>query len=132
MRIKRETDYAIRCVVHLVRRPGEVASIEEISKGILVPKKFLAKILQKLAGAGIVKSHRGAKGGFELARDPALINFLDIMEAIQPVEMNICAMDDRLCSLSNACAVHPVWVEVREEVRAILAIRNFARFRAGP
>lgn len=129
MRIKRETDYAIRCVTYLAARRGQIAVIEEISKNALVPGKFLAKILQKLARAGIVKSHRGVKGGFELAREPALINFLEITEAIQPVEMNACVLDDRACALSGTCAVHPVWIEVRKEVRKILARRNFAHIR---
>ncbi|MDA8087776.1 MAG: Rrf2 family transcriptional regulator [Nitrospiraceae bacterium] len=131
MRIKREADYAIRCVSHLVQRPGEIAAIEDISKGVRVPKDFVAKIMQKLSRAGIVKSHRGVRGGFELARAPALISFLDIIEAVQPVEMNICAIDDRRCSLSNSCAIHPAWVEIREEVRGILAGRNFARLKPG-
>lgn len=125
MRITRETDYAIRCVNYLARR-GETATIEEIAKGILVTRDFAAKILQKLARAGIVKSHRGIKGGFRAAKDPALISFLDVIEAIQPVEMNICAIDENACSLSNSCSIHPVWVEIREEVRRILSEKNFA------
>ncbi len=128
MQITRETDYAIRCIYRLAQRPGEIAVIDEISKSTRVPKNFLAKILQKLAKAGIVKSHRGVKGGFELAKKSALINFLDIIEAIQgPVAMNICALGERLCPLSSACAIHPVWVEVREQVRNVLAKRNFAQ-----
>ncbi len=129
MRIKRETDYAIRCVNYLAMRHGQIAVIGDISKNAFVPRKFLAKILQKLARAGIVTSHRGVKGGFELARGPSLINFLEVIEAIQPVEMNVCALDDRLCALSDTCAVHPVWIEVREEVRRVLAKRNFAHIK---
>ena len=124
MRIKRETDYAIRCVNYLARK-GEIAVIGEISEGTLVTKDFAAKVLQKLARAGIVRSRRGIKGGFELAKDPALISFLDIIEAIQPVGMNICAIDEGACSLSNSCAIHPVWMEIREEIRGILSKRNF-------
>ncbi len=131
MHVTRETDYAIRCVCYLAQRPKEVVPVEDISAGTSVPRDFMAKILQKLARALIVRSRRGVNGGFELARSPSAISFLDVIEAIQgPVSMNVCAMDKKLCSRSNSCAVHPVWMEVREQVNRLLARKNFARFRA--
>ncbi|MDA8089283.1 MAG: Rrf2 family transcriptional regulator [Nitrospiraceae bacterium] len=131
VQITRETDYAIRCVCHLAQRPGEIVAIEEISRATSAPKDFIAKILQKLASASIVKSHRGVNGGFELAKKPALISFLCVVEAVQgPVAMNICAIDKRLCSRSDSCIVHPVWVDVREQVRKILAKNNFAKLKS--
>jgi Rrf2 family protein len=94
------------------------------------PKSFLAKILQKLARASIVKSYRGVKGGFELARPPEEINLLEVIEAVQgPVAMNICALDEALCGFSSTCAIHPVWVDIRKEVERILRSKNFADFR---
>lgn len=114
MQITRQTDYAIRCVLYLAEHPDEVKVVDEIAKAKSVPKVFLAKILQKLSKAGIVRSYRGVKGGFELARRPKQISLLDIIEAIEgPVAMNICAIDRRLCNMSNSCSVHPVWVKLR-------------------
>ncbi|MDA8087806.1 MAG: Rrf2 family transcriptional regulator [Nitrospiraceae bacterium] len=129
MQITRETDYAIRCVCYLAQRPAEIVPVEEISNGTAVPRDFMAKILQKLGRASIVRSHRGANGGFELARRPSVISFLDVIEAVQgPVAMNICALDKRLCSRSDSCIVHPVWIDVREQVRKVLAKNSFAKF----
>ncbi len=129
MHITRETDYAIRCVCYLAQRPKEIVQVDEISKGTSVPRDFMAKILQKLARAVIVRSHRGANGGFELARSPSAISFLDVIEAVQgPVSMNVCALDRKLCSRGGSCTVHPVWVEVRGQVRKILAKNNFAGY----
>ncbi len=114
MQITRQTDYAIRCVLYLAEHPDEVKVVDEIAKAKSIPKVFLAKILQKLSKAGIVRSYRGVKGGFELARRPKQISLLDIIEAIEgPVAMNICAIDRRLCNMSNSCLVHPVWVKLR-------------------
>lgn len=128
MQITRETDYAIRSIYYLAERFGKTASISQISENTSVPVDFLAKILQKLAKTGIVKSHRGVKGGFGLAKQPSQITFLDAMEAIEgPVAMNVCALDQKLCSLSSSCVIHPVWIEVRKEVRKLLASRNFAQ-----
>src|SRR5512143_2128235 len=121
MQITRETDYAVRCVHYLSVKLGEVTMVEEISREMCIPRTFLAKILQKLTKASIVKSHRGVKGGFELARHPRKINMLEVVEAVQgPVAMNVCALDERLCGFSSTCSIHPVWVRARREVEKIL------------
>ena len=127
MEITRESDYAIRCVLYLARRKGTIAMVDEISREMCVPKSFLAKILQKLARSSIVKSHRGVKGGFELARYPREISLLDVIECVQgPVAMNICAVDKKACGMSASCVVHPVWVEARKQVENFLRRKSFA------
>ncbi len=128
MRITKQTDYAIRCVLYLSQNHSEVKVVDEIARAKSIPKVFLAKILQKLARAGIVRSHRGVKGGFELAKRPKDISLLDVIEAIEgPVAMNICAIDKRMCNLSNTCSVHPVWIKLREETERKLRRYNFER-----
>ena len=129
MQITRETDYAIRCVHYLSCRMDETLMVDRIAQGMRIPKTFLAKILQKLVKGGVVKSFRGAKGGFRLDRRPEDITLLDVIEAIEgTVAMNACALDKKRCSLSGRCSVHPVWIDVRKEVEAILRKRNFAAF----
>jgi Rrf2 family protein len=128
MQITREADYAIRCVLYLSEPQGEVIMVDKIAKAKKIPKSFLAKILQKLTKAGIVKSFRGVKGGFQLVKKPQAISLLDVIEAIDgPVAMNRCAIDKRMCSLSNECSVHPVWVELRKEVEARLRKTDFKK-----
>lgn len=129
MQITRETDYAIRCVQYLSCSKGETLMVDRIAKGMHIPKTFLAKILQKLVKGGVVKSFRGARGGFRLDRRPDEITLLDVIEAIEgPVAMNSCALDKRTCGLSDRCSVHPVWVEVRKEVETILRKKTFSDF----
>ncbi len=131
MQITRETDYAIRCVHYLSEKWDSVTMVDEISREKCIPKSFLAKILQKLGKSSIVKSYRGVKGGFQLARPPKEINLLEVIEAIQgPVAMNVCAIDDKRCAFSSTCAIHPVWIEIRQEVEKMLRKRNFAKLRS--
>ncbi|MBI5098316.1 MAG: Rrf2 family transcriptional regulator [Nitrospirae bacterium] len=126
MYVTRKADYAIRCVLYLSRHVERVASVEEISGEMSVPRTFLAKILQRLLKTGIVKSIRGVKGGFQLAKKPQDINLLEVIETIQGSSAaNICAIDKRLCKLSNTCSVHPVWVEIRGMVEKRLREENF-------
>jgi Rrf2 family protein len=129
MQITRETDYAIRCVYYLACKGGEVTMVDEIAQQMCSPKSFLAKILQKLAKADLVKSYRGVKGGFQLSRKPKEITLLDVIEAIQgPVVMNVCALDKKMCKFSGTCSIHPVWVDARKQVERLLRKRTFASF----
>ena len=128
MYITRKTDYAVRCILFLSKEVNRTVSAAEISKAMLIPKDFLAKILQRLSRKGIVKSTKGAAGGFRLAREPGRINLLEVIEAIQgPTAANACAVDENVCSLSKTCAVHPIWVEVRKMIEERLKDETFAK-----
>lgn len=128
MLVTRKTDYAVRCVLYLARDDDQVSNVTEVSKAMHIPKTFLAKIFQKLVKAGLVESIRGMNGGFRLARKPSKISLLDIMDAIQgPAAINLCAVDKRKCRRSAACAVHPVWVELRRDVNRKLSEQTIDR-----
>ncbi|MEJ2313499.1 MAG: Rrf2 family transcriptional regulator [Nitrospirota bacterium] len=130
MQITRQADYAIRCVYYLSGKPGGVTMIEEIAREMSIPQSFLAKILQKLAKAGIVKSQRGARGGFGLAREPRQISLYDVLVAVEgPIAVNVCAIDKKLCDVSSQCKIHPVWVGVRKEMEKTLKGENFEKLR---
>ncbi len=127
MLVTRETDYAVRTVLYLAREHERVVSVTEIAQAMLIPKSFLAKILQRLVRNNIVQSIRGVKGGFRLAKKPGEISLLAIMEAIQGITgINVCAVDSRKCRMSSACVVHPVWVEIRKEVEGRLKKQTIA------
>ena len=128
MRITRQADYAIRIVAHLSGYPEDsVVTVEKISDEMTIPRSFAAKIVQKLTSAGLTSSMRGVKGGFLLRKAPAEISLLDVVEAIDgPVDMNICVLNEDACSRVDECEIHPVWVDIQKEVRALLGARDFA------
>jgi len=127
MRITRQADYAIRTITYLARQDeGRVVTVEEISEEMLIPRSFTAKIVQRLTRAGITNSTRGVKGGFVLKRTPESVTLLDVVEAIDgPVDMNICVLNEGACSRIDTCEVHPVWVEIQNEVAGLLKKRDF-------
>src|SRR5512145_1035583 len=102
MQVTREGDYGIRSVLYLARQPlKKVCFINEISEEYKIPRSFLAKILQKLVKAKVVRSYRGVKGGFSLARPPKEISVLDVLVAIEgKMSLNLCVPDKRCCSFS--------------------------------
>jgi len=133
MQITRKTDYAIRCVYYLAGKPETVTVIGEIASKMDIPHSFLAKIMQKLARAGIVESHRGVKGGFTLTREPARISLYDVIVAMEgPVVLNMCAVHTKECGLSVTCSIHPFWIELRREIEIKLKSQDFATLTLAP
>lgn len=128
MLVTRKTDYAVRCILYLAQANERIANVTEVSRGMHIPKTFLAKIFQKLTKAGLVESIRGMNGGFRLSKSPADISLLDIVEAIQgPVCVNVCAVNGKKCSRSPSCSVHPFWVKLRRDMNRQMREQTIAQ-----
>jgi len=128
MKLTRGGEYGIRGVLYLARQDdGKVSMLSAIAESQDVPPRFLAKIFQALAKAGIVKSHRGAKGGFSLARPASEITVKDVIEAIEgPIFLNVCLIAQGECSRDKICPVHAIWEEAQEKMMAVLSRASFA------
>lgn len=118
LQISRKIEYGLRAMLFLAALPpGEVVPFREIARRMGVPGDFLAKILKKLASGELVLATRGAKGGYALARPPAQISFLEVIEAVEgPVTVNVCTDSHRGCSFSPACTMLAVWKEGQEKM----------------
>jgi Rrf2 family protein len=79
------SEYALRVIVYLAGCRGEPATNRVISAGTLVPQGYLAKVLQTLSRAGLVKSQRGLHGGTVLARTPQSLTLFDVVQAVDPI-----------------------------------------------
>lgn len=128
MYISRKADYAVRTVLCLAKNKEKTMKVHEISQKMKIPRSFLAKILQVLAKNKLVQSVKGIRGGFKLNKKPDKITLLEVLEIIDgPIALNQCAVDRRVCSLINRCSVHPVWVQLRKDMRKRLAGMNFKK-----
>jgi Rrf2 family iron-sulfur cluster assembly transcriptional regulator len=127
MQVTREGDYGIRSVLYLARQPfKKVSFINEIAEEYKIPRSFLAKILQKLVKAKIVRSYRGVKGGFSLARHSREITVLEVLEAIEgKLSVNICLADKKKCNFSKHCPTMPLWANVQAKMADTLKRANF-------
>lgn len=128
MIITRATEYSIRAVLHLADRyPASVVSKQEICEAEGITPAFLTKILQPLIRSGMVRSKRGASGGFALARDPGRLTLLDVMKAVdEPISLNLCLLEGNPCDRTFLCPVHEMWAEARKSVEAIFGGRSVA------
>lgn len=122
LQLTRDGEYAVRAVLHLASQPdGKVSLINEISAAQEVPKNYLSKIMQHLNRAGLVKSRRGAKGGFTLARPARTITLRETIEAVEgPIFLNVCLIRKGECHRDEICPVHPVWREAQRKLFEVL------------
>ncbi len=123
MGLTRKGEYAIRGIVYLARQdPNRLLLIGDIATAVDVPQSFLAKIFQNFTKVGMIRSSRGAGGGFALARPASEITLLAVVEAVEgPISPNVCAGAPDICERSSTCRVHPVWCRVQSQVKQILA-----------
>ena len=111
LQISRKIDYGLRAMIHLAGLPaGKVTSLQDLSSTLHLPREFLAKILKVLAGRGLVRSSRGAHGGYQLARPARDISFLEVIESVEgPVQLNVCLDHKDRCDVSASCTMYHVW-----------------------
>lgn len=112
MQFTKAEGYGLLGVLYLVEKDKTViTSLSEISKAQDIPEKFLAKIFQSLSRAGIVRSHRGVRGGFTLAQNPAKVSVKEVLEAIQgPYHLMKCITDIEICGKETFCALRELLI----------------------
>lgn len=104
--ISQTAEYALRMVVFLATVRDRPATTRQIAAATRVPEGYLAKIVQSLSRAGLIRSQRGLHGGSVLARDPAEISVYDVVQAVSPIPRI------RTCPLhlpahgANLCPLH--------------------------
>jgi Rrf2 family protein len=102
----RTSEYALRVIVFLAAVKGKPATTREIAAVTRVPVGYLAKIVQGLARAGLIKSQRGLHGGSVLARDPADIGVYEVIESVSPLpRIRTCPLELPAHG-TNLCPLH--------------------------
>ena len=122
MQLTRAADYAVRVMVHLAGLPPETrASRSELAETAQCPDQFLSKVLQSLTRAGLVVSHRGNTGGFELLGEHRNASILEIVEVVEgPIRLNLCLVSEHSCTRQTWCPAHGVWAEAQAAMAGVL------------
>ena len=110
MRLTQFTDFGIRALILLADRGGDVLSAAAIAESLGVSVHHMAKVLQALGAAGLVRSHRGKQGGVMLALSPAAIRIGTVVRALeegQPL-VECCRADGGACVLTPACRLRGI------------------------
>jgi Rrf2 family protein len=130
MRLSTKGEYASRAMLELSRRyaDGPIHS-REISKAQEIPQAFLEQILLLLKRAGYLKSRKGRKGGYVLAKSPERINVAEVIRVMDgplaPIDC-VSVMAHETCPMEKTCGLRWLWKEVRDSVAGILEKTTFA------
>jgi Rrf2 family protein len=121
-RINRRTDYSVRVMLCLARRPaGTRLSTQVVQDEMQVPRAFLQRIIADLSRAGLVSTYPGPSGGLELARPPETVNLRQIWEAIEgPLLISGCLDGPGVCCLDTGCPMRCRWSKLQAMIVAEL------------
>ena len=131
MHITLESDYAVR-IVHCLATTRERLDAKRIAEETGVTLRFSLKILRKLVACGIVKSYKGTKGGYELAREPQDISLAEVIETVEGrYALSRCCCEEQgyECNRTNpgcSCSFHKVYSEISQMVQEKLEAVKFS------
>jgi Rrf2 family protein len=125
VRITTLAEYGVICALHLARRAAEgPITGRDIAETERLPGDYVEQILLRLRRAGLVRSTRGAHGGYELARTPEQISIRDVIEASESTTFDLhCVshpVEEERCSSSHNCSIRPVWMLLQQKIDDVL------------
>jgi FeS assembly SUF system regulator len=106
-RLNKLTDYGIVLMAHVARSPEETPhTARSLAKETKLPLPTVGKLLRQLSERGLLSSHRGTKGGYNLARDAGTISVAEIVLALEgPIGFTECSVFKGLCNMERSCAI---------------------------
>lgn len=133
MLLTRASQVAMRASLSLALDPeAGPRRVRDLAEEVGVATTYMAKVLQGLARAGLVKGVRGPGGGVQLARPASRIRPWDVVEAVQSVQtIEACILSSEPCGETKLCALHDVWTPVREHVVAVLRTPSLLELARG-
>ena len=122
MKLSTRTRYAVRAMIELAKhdmnRPLQLKIIAERQE---ISVKYLEQLMAVLKSAGLIKSIRGSKGGYVLAKAPNQIGLNDILHCVEgPIATVECVEDSTSCSRAAECAAREVWRRVEQAIENVL------------
>jgi len=131
--LSQTAEHALRAVLYLARnRDRGLVSATEVAEALGAPPNYLAKTLRLLAKRGLLRSLRGARGGFALRVAPGALSTAQVVEAVdEVVAAATCLVGDRPCDPAHPCATHHRWAELRDRVLAPMTETTIADLLAG-
>jgi Rrf2 family protein len=125
VRITTWAEYGLICALHLAKRASEgPITGREIAELERLPTDYVEQILLRLRRGDIVKSTRGAHGGYGLARPASQISVREVISASELATFDLhCVshpVDDQRCAASSSCSIRPVWILLQQKIDDVL------------
>jgi Rrf2 family protein len=122
MKISTKIRYGARAMLELAIHYGEgPIELREIAQKENISLKYLEQLINSLRAGGLVKSIRGSKGGYALAKPPSEICLYDVVEVLEgPLDLVECLRDAKACQRIPSCVTRDIWKEISEAISKIL------------
>jgi FeS assembly SUF system regulator len=121
LKLTKKADYGLIALKHLAEGGNEPRSAKEIAEAYNLPQEALAKILQRLAKAGLLSSQHGTNGGYSLARSPRAISAFEVIRAIEgPLFITACSTHRGDCQQLSSCNVKEPLRKVNDSIQEVL------------
>jgi len=115
--ITRDTGYAVTALCFIAVHKKKRISVSELTENLKIPTHFLRKIMQLLNKKQILRSYKGQRGGFVLARAPKKIFLVDLIEMFQgPIRLSECIFKKRICPSIKTCKLKKRIDDIRDYV----------------
>jgi len=122
MKLSTRTRYGVRLMVALAFNYGkDPVFLKDIAKGENISEKYLSLIIIPLRGVGLVNSVRGARGGYNLAKEPSQITLKEIVDVLEgDCSLVDCVKNPSSCSRVPICASHDIWEIIGNKISETL------------
>jgi Rrf2 family protein len=117
LRLSKKTDYALLALSYVASLGDRPASAREIAERHDIPVELLAKVLQRLAQRGVLRSQQGIHGGYVLGRPADTVTVAEVVEAIDgPLQLTVCETDDDRCEQFAKCNIRDPLHRIRDRI----------------
>ncbi len=122
IRLSRLADYGVVMMSHIATCADDMHTAHAVAVSTRIPEPTASKILKALSRADLLDSHRGASGGYTLARDPMHIRITEIITAMDgPIALTSCLdAEGTDCSLVPTCPTRTNWQKINDAIRSAL------------
>jgi Rrf2 family protein len=122
LRLTKKADYGLMALKYLAEHPETPSvSAKDIAETYGIPAQLLAKVLQRLAKVGLLKSHAGMNGGYALTKNARKITAFEVIHAIDgPLFITSCTKGSKSCDLEPSCTVKEPLARVNDSIAYVL------------
>jgi Rrf2 family protein len=122
LRLTKKADYGLMALKYLAEHQDQAAlSAKDIAEAYHIPPQLLAKILQRLAKVGLVRSTAGMNGGYALERNADSITVFEVIYAVDgPLFLTACTSGPKPCDLTESCTIKEPMARVNDSITELL------------
>jgi len=134
LRLSKKADYGLMAMKHLAEHADRGAcSAKDVADSYRIPQELLAKVLQRLVKAGLLRSQHGTNGGYTLARDAKTISAYEVIRAIDgPLFITSCVTIHGDCDQTDLCTIREPLRKVNQGIEDVLKGISIAEMREEP